>query len=61
MPIYVYKCKKCGESFEAFRSIHDSDKEVACPGCGTKHPERVIASVYCGSSNPGRGNLTFPT
>jgi putative FmdB family regulatory protein len=29
MPIYEYKCEKCGEEFELFRSITDN----GTPGC----------------------------
>jgi putative FmdB family regulatory protein len=61
MPIYVYRCKNCGEKFEDFRSIHDSDDEVACPSCGEKSPQRVVSSVFSRGSSGNRGNLTFPT
>jgi putative FmdB family regulatory protein len=45
MPIYEYKCKKCKETFEVFRTVRESDEKVACPKCGAKDPERQI-SVY---------------
>ena len=34
MPTYDYKCKKCGNKFELFRSIQD-ESIVTCPVCGT--------------------------
>jgi putative FmdB family regulatory protein len=61
MPIYSYHCRDCGEKFEQFRGIFDSDKEVACPKCGKKDPKRVIGPVFGGGSSSTRGNLTFPT
>jgi putative FmdB family regulatory protein len=61
MPIYAYCCRACGEKFEQFRGIYDSDKEVACPGCGKKDPKRVIGRVFGGGSSSSKGNLTFPT
>ncbi len=45
MPIYEYKCKKCGESFDAYRPLSASDDMIKCPKCGEKNPERVF-SVY---------------
>jgi putative FmdB family regulatory protein len=63
MPIYSYCCRDCGEEFEQFRGIYDSDKDVACPKCGKKEPKRNIGRVFGGSSGSAstRGNLTFPT
>ena len=59
MPIYSYHCRDCGEKFERFRGISNSDKEVAYPKCGKEGPERVIAPVFGGSQS--KGNLRFPT
>ena len=58
MPIYAYRCKKCGEKFESFRGINDIDSEVACPKCGEKKPQRTLSPVY--TKSPA-GNLRFPT
>jgi putative FmdB family regulatory protein len=61
MPIYIYKCNKCGEKFENLRAISASDDDVICPGCGEKKPQRLISTVIsCGSSG-SKGNLRFPT
>jgi putative FmdB family regulatory protein len=61
MPIYEYRCKGCGEKFEAFRSIHDKDDDVACPRCGRRFPRRIMSSFSGGGSSDNRGNLRFPT
>jgi putative FmdB family regulatory protein len=52
MPIYEYRCQECDERFEAFRSIHASDDEVACPRCGARKPKRLLSSF----SSPGTGD-----
>ena len=44
MPIYEFKCKKCGELFEALRSIGDTGKGLACPECGAKAVEKQIST-----------------
>jgi putative FmdB family regulatory protein len=41
MPIYEYKCKKCGERFEAIRPIGDTGRGLSCPECGARAPEKV--------------------
>ncbi len=61
MPIYAYRCRECGEKFESFRGIHDSDNEVTCPKCGAKKPTRVLSSVFVRNSAEYRGNFRFPT
>jgi putative FmdB family regulatory protein len=61
MPIYEYICKGCGEKFEAFRSIHDEDENVACPKCKRTHPSRIISSISIGNSSSGGGSPRIPT
>ncbi len=61
MPIYEYRCRKCGEKFEMFRGIHDGNNGVECPACGEKDPQRVLSSVFSKCSTGNRGNLAFPT
>jgi len=61
MPIYEYRCRKCGEVFESFRAISDSDKDVECPKCGGKNPHRELSAFFSRNSSGKSGNLTFPT
>ena len=49
VPIYEYECHKCGERFEQFRALRDSDSELKCPECGAKHPIRVFSTFATGS------------
>ena len=51
MPIYEFKCKKCGERFEALRPVGDSGKKLNCPDCGAKAPEKVPAVFATSSSS----------
>jgi len=53
MPMYEYKCKKCGEKFEIRRSIfvNSKDREI-CPKCGHADLERIYSS-FGTSSNSG--------
>ena len=65
MPIYEYQCRSCGTTFDALRSLRDSDREVECPRCKEKNAERRIsltasdgatAKSGCGG---GRGPMRF--
>lgn len=42
MPIYDYKCKKCGHVFEVTHSINSKD-EYSCPSCLHKKTNRIIS------------------
>jgi putative FmdB family regulatory protein len=42
MPIYEYRCKKCGEEFEEL--VLGSDEDVACPKCAASSVERRMSA-----------------
>jgi putative FmdB family regulatory protein len=44
MPIYEYKCKKCGHRFEKIQRL--SDPEIRkCPECGGKVEKQITAAA----------------
>ncbi len=49
MPIYEYRCLECGELFERFRYLSQSDGELVCPACGSPRIERQF-STFAASS-----------
>ncbi len=50
MPIYEYRCKQCNNKFDALQSLGADGKDLPCPECGEKGPERLI-SVFAASGN----------
>jgi len=48
MPIYEYKCQKCGHRFE---ELIFEEREIKCPKCNSKEIEKLIPS----SVNIGKG------
>jgi putative FmdB family regulatory protein len=62
MPIYEYRCEKCGDKFEIMRGITVTGEDLKCPKCGAEKPKRLF-SVVCGGTHgaSGKGNLRFPT
>lgn len=56
MPIYEFRCGKCGYVFEEF--VFSSKTEfydIACPTCGEKKSEKLMSAFSSagGSSNSG--------
>ncbi|BEQ17013.1 FmdB family zinc ribbon protein [Desulfoferula mesophila] len=49
MPIYEYKCGKCGHEYEAL--VMGSPDSVECPKCGSKKKERLMSCF----SSAGKG------
>jgi putative FmdB family regulatory protein len=34
MPIYLYRCRHCGNKIELLQGMNEKDSELACPQCG---------------------------
>jgi putative FmdB family regulatory protein len=43
MPVYEYRCPKCGMDFEILRRISQMDELALCPTCGTES-ERLVSA-----------------
>lgn len=57
MPMYEYRCKACGRSFEQLRRMSEADRGVACPECRSEEVQRVLSTFAtggCGASGGGR-------
>jgi putative FmdB family regulatory protein len=54
MPIFEYKCQKCGETFESFSQRATVTKRPVCPTCGSKDAERLF-SVFSGRGEESGG------
>ena len=50
MPIYEFKCNKCGNCFEQIVFSSDDEGTFKCPACGKKDVSRLLSSFACGSS-----------
>ncbi|HXL05185.1 MAG: zinc ribbon domain-containing protein [Firmicutes bacterium] len=50
MPIFEFKCKKCGAKFEELLRSSDTSN-VTCPNCGTDEIKRLLSTfAYSGGS-----------
>ena len=46
MPIYEYRCPKCGVDFELIRHMDKMNEPAECPQCGTEAERIFSASAY---------------
>lgn len=59
MPIYEYKCSKCGYRFD--KLVNASDKEPSCPVCQSSEVKRQVSAPSCtGCSSPARDFNSAP-
>jgi len=56
MPIYEYKCEKCGNQFVLRKELNEAEKGVKCPLCGAEDSRRVFSTFGtcqgCGPVEP---------
>ncbi len=50
MPIYTYRCKKCGKTFEFLHKSLSSKEKVVCEDCGSSSVEKTLSSFSVSSS-----------
>ncbi len=55
MPLYEYRCEKCGKRFEKLRRMQDADREIQCPECLSDEVERLLSSFATGGCGAGAG------
>lgn len=48
MPLYEFKCDKCGHRFEVLMS-GSSENPKACPSCGAAAPQKLFSSFAVGA------------
>ncbi len=58
MPLYEYRCRTCGRTFEMLRRMQDADRDLQCPECRSEEVERLLSTFAtgggCGPSPSGR-------
>ncbi len=47
MPLYEFRCEKCGKSFEAHQSVDEHARSApTCPSCKSDSVERLLSKFY---------------
>ncbi|KJS11538.1 MAG: FmdB family transcriptional regulator [Peptococcaceae bacterium BRH_c8a] len=56
MPIYEFRCNKCGHRFEKLCPMGENGEKMQCPACTAPAPKRVMSGFCaCGTENGGDG------
>lgn len=46
MPTYVFRCEKCGTTFERSEHVNDRERTHACPRCGSDQVSAVLTPFF---------------
>lgn len=57
MPLYDYKCEKCGEEFEQLIAAGKKNAAVKCPKCNSTKTARQFSS-FTGTCGAAAGNAS---
>ena len=60
MPIFEYKCKKCGH-VTSFLEKADKRGSHACEKCGSKSTEKLFSTFAAKSDGPSSSGPSCPT
>lgn len=52
MPLYEYRCSKCGEQFEVRQAMGEDGSKLNCPRCQAGKPTKLM-STFSSSSSGG--------
>jgi len=55
MPIFEFKCRKCGTVFESLCFRSSGEDKGACPACGADDSEKMLSAFASVNSGSGKG------
>ncbi len=60
MPIFEYRCEKCGDVFDHFfRSLEEESRfSMACPRCGSDRLRKLVSAFGLGSGAGDSGGCS---
>ena len=56
MPVYTYKCKKCGAEFDILHKSVETMGKVACEKCGSSSVEKMLSAFSVSNGHGGALN-----
>jgi putative FmdB family regulatory protein len=58
VPLYEYRCERCGERLEVLQRLGAGPEGLECPKCGSEHLEREASSFASAGGCSPRGRFT---
>jgi putative FmdB family regulatory protein len=58
MPIYEYKCRKCGHTFDVLFRSRDEKVAVACPECKSTRTQKLMSAFAGKIGNTSTGGAS---
>jgi len=58
MPMYEYRCRECGATYEQLRRMSDADRDLECPQCRSEEIERLLSVFATAGCGTGRGRFS---
>lgn len=58
MPLYEFKCRTCGHTFEDLIRNPADEAETKCPTCGTGDVQRLLSATSLGFVSVGGGGAS---
>ena len=55
MPLFEFRCKKCGKKFEELVMSATKDEKLNCPHCGSTRVEKLISTFAAGATYGDKG------
>ena len=53
MPLYEYRCKSCGQTFEKMMRWSEAERVQVCPSCQSQNTQKKVSIVASSSSSMG--------
>lgn len=54
MPIYEYRCRGCGKTFEILQRMGEGSEGLTCPDCGEPRPDKQFSTFASASGGDSR-------
>ena len=58
MPIYEYRCTKCGQEFEVRQALGEGGSSLECPKCHAPNPKKLLSLFFSPGANATESSET---
>lgn len=58
MPIYEYRCEKCGSRFDMLQRVGEDGKHLRCPKCGHEKVDKQFSAFATAGGSQSTGSAS---